>query len=117
MSDDLGIIEVANRQLRAKVKQYEDYLKAESLGLMASQNGDNVEENPYTEDTNTEERGLWFAGWNAADTHRLALRANACMTWAIGSLESIAEIARGNSQEEIDAKLQLVVAKFKEYVK
>jgi len=32
-------------------------------------------------------------------------------------LESIAEIARGNGQEEIDAKLQVVITKFREYVK
>jgi len=104
-------------KLTAKCKQYESYLRAESLGLMAAQNGDSLEENPYAEDANPDERGLWFAGWNAADTHRLALRANACMTWSIGSLESIAEIARGNGQEEIDAKLQVVITKFREYVK
>jgi len=102
-------------QLRTKVKQYEDFLKAESLGLVAAQEGLSESVNPYSVDT--DERALWFAGWNAADTHRLALRANACMTWAIGSLESIAEIARGNGQDEINSKLQIVVTKFQEYIK
>lgn len=98
----------------AKVEMFNGLMYAERAGMTSAENGLAEDQNPFKPE---EERHImWLSGWTAVDTRRRGLQAHAVMTWSVGVLESIVDLARGYDQQEIATKLDTVVSKYKEFV-
>lgn len=111
---DRELIDVTEK----KLEKISHLMQAELAGQTSAQNGLGEDQNPFsmTDEEGSKSHVMWLAGWTAIDTRRKALQAHAVMTWAGGVLIAVNELAKGYGQQEIAAKLDVVISKFGQYV-
>ena len=97
-----------------KVEQFNGLMYAEQAGMTSAENGLGEDQNPFK--VEEERHIMWLAGWTAVDTRRRGLQAEAVMTWSVGMLETLIDLARGYDQQEIATKIGLVVSKYRDIV-
>lgn len=103
--------------LEEKLKKISHLMQAELAGQTSAQNGLGEDQNPFAlDEEGSKPHIMWLAGWTAVDTRRKALQAHAVMTWASGVLTAVNELAKGYDQQEIAAKLDVVISKFGQFV-
>jgi hypothetical protein len=106
-----GKIELYLEQVRVQEK----ILEAEKSGREAANRGATLEDNPH--DPDSDESASWSYGWLNSDILQQVGKAQAVMTWALGMIGIIHELAaNGASTTEIAAKLATVVEKIAPYI-
>jgi len=115
-------LRVQNLELEGKIQKYleavslqEKVFQAQKDGGEAAVRGATLEDNPHDKDS--DESGAWSYGFVMNDIVQQCNKAQAVMTWSLGMLAVVHDLALGGaSGDEIAAKIATIVEKMAPYI-
>lgn len=111
-----------NLELEGKIEKYLEAVSLQEKVLQAQKDGGearnreaSLDDNPH--DPDSDEAGAWSYGWLVADIMAQVGKAQAVMTWSLGMLAVVYELAKGGaSGDEVAAKIATIVEKMAPYI-